>query len=177
MVTQAMLELIPVDKIKPNPWNLRLAWFGGIIDGEGSIGLCKTHKGKTKTGYIIVPQIQVSNRNKVLIDEVSSILKELGVKSAYCIHRRFENLKWSDEYQIHISKHADIIKLLETIRPFIISKTQQAETVLEFCKNRLGKHRVHVKGKFGQFVKTYDGSELVLYEKLIPLNKKGTRKT
>jgi signal recognition particle subunit SEC65 len=158
-------------------WNLRLAWFAGILDGEGSIGLSKnTPRKPTKTNYIIAPAIQVSNANFLLVKEVKTILKQLGVKSTHSAVRRFKNAKWADEYKINVTKHADVIKILQAVQPYLISKREQAAIVLAFCCNRVGKHRCHSKGNHGQFVQTYDGSELILYEKLRPLNKKGPQR-
>lgn len=159
-----------------NPTAIELAWLAGILDGEGSIGLAKCAAPKSSTGYIITPSIQVSNRDKKIIAEVSRIFELIEAKGSYCTHTRFENDKWADEFIIHDSKHMDIIKILEAVKQYLISKTAQADIVLAYCKSRLGKHQKRTVDSKGKFVKTYDGSELKFYEKIRPLNKKGKRR-
>lgn len=151
-----------------------LAWFAGIIDGEGSIGIGRSSPSKYN-GVIYVAQVQLVNCEKKLMDHAEKILNDMGLSKRICTSHRERNGYIGVEYYLNIQRQADVKLVLETIYPYLISKKPQAEIVLEFVNERIAaKHRVVAHG--GKYQKTYTGNEDRYVERLKPLNKHRPRK-
>lgn len=164
--------LLPLNRIDP-PSLMELIWLAAAIDFDGAIGMSK-NKAKTSTGYIMAPQVQFTNTDPKLVDKIRVIYVKIGVDRKPTPYTP-SNEKWATQYHFCTQNHEEIIKILEAVEPFLISKKRQAQIVLDYCKSRSGK-RGKKDPKTGKFTKTYDGSELIYYGLLEKLNKKGVRR-
>jgi len=116
--------------------NEDLAWFAGIIDGEGCIGLyrrtskIKLKNGSTKNLICPGPYLTVTNTNHKLIEKCRTILTSLGVKYYFMIGNKNENRKFAK--RIRVTSYSEIKKTLLAIKPYIIGKIEQVEILLQF---------------------------------------------
>ena len=112
---------------------LKLAWFSGVLDGEGSFMIIRNFRnGKPRYGY----RISLANTNQLIINESKEILDFLDIK--YCNYiqdRRDNGLKRKMTYLIHITNRNGIIKLLKFVIPYLIGKRKQAELLDDFLKD------------------------------------------
>ena len=122
--------------------NERLAWVAGIIDGEGSIMITRSCARDSRRYYY--PQLKIVNCNTKMIREVVKILE---------LPRRITKIKKAKIYhkQAYIISYAanDAIKILKTVRPYLIAKQRQADVCLNLWRvNRM------VLERFGKLAKT-----------------------
>lgn len=136
---------------------IELGYIAGILDGEGSIHICRSH------GYFL-PRVGISNTYKPLI---AWLKRKIGCdyihvfKYGYNTHKR-------PCYYLSFENRQKITALLKTLLPYLIVKRRHAEIMLEYLSLRQqnlskGQNRV------------YTEQELALYFKLKKLNRRGNK--
>ncbi len=101
--------------------NERLAYFAGIIDGEGSIGIYSHNKA---TGYYY-PKLAVVMNNKELIDSLHEFF-EMGTVVRDQGGRNYPMWRW------RVTGGKQLAKVLTGVLPFLIDKHAQAKLILDF---------------------------------------------
>lgn len=102
------------------------AWLAGIIDGEGCISLFK------RSTYF-VPSVKVANTNEKLINKCKEILSAANVE--YCIRYsdRGERKNAKPAWELVMESRPRVVAVLELIYPYLVSKKEQANLVLDWC--------------------------------------------
>lgn len=108
---------------------LQAAYFAGLVDGEGYIGLMKMRKGnKTKWGYkrdhAYIPTIKIAMIDKPIIEYLKDSFggsfetrKARGnARESYC---------WT-------ARKAQVYKILESLYPYLRVKKEHAKLILQF---------------------------------------------
>lgn len=108
-----------------------LAYFAGIIDGEGSISLTKHKSPKCWRGWIINPRLIIANSSIELINYSKKLLNNLGIAYSIYVDKRV-NLKAKDSFKLNIARQHNVHKLLKLILPMLIIKKKQAELLIEW---------------------------------------------
>ncbi len=112
------------------------AYVAGIIDGEGTIFIART---KTPKHFRLTVRVSVQMTHKPtiqwLFDKVGGCLYDAthlrrGGKWANKPHHKHI---W--EWRVHSLPLA--ARLMRTIMPYLITKREQAEVLLEFCDQRI----------------------------------------
>lgn len=135
------------------------AYIAGIVDGEGSIGLYEqTQKRKDYEKTSLRPTVQIAMTDK---ETVGYVGRTAGSGSKSYKYTKSDN--WKEQEKFAIQAQNDIIDFLEQIRPYLITKKDQAELMLEYCRNR-DPH------------KPYSEREYEIKEKLSELNSRGPEK-
>lgn len=117
----------------------KLAWLGGIIDGEGCLAI---YYRRTDTmGY--AGRISISNTSKTMIDVCGKFLEDNNLP----YHIRSVGLPPSATngkvkskrpiWCLHIDGIRRVNKVLCILTPYIIAKHDQAILLHDFCKYRL----------------------------------------
>lgn len=110
----------------------RLAFLGGLLEGEGTITIQKSNLRKNGR-HNLLPVVQIANSNEVLIDFVVSLLTGLDV-GPYVYWRKHG--EFAKSATVHVGGYRRCGKLLSMVMPFLVSKKQQAEIVLAMCVRR-----------------------------------------
>lgn len=98
------------------------SYLAGIIDGEGSISLCRS--GARDSEAYIYPLLRVANTKKVLIDWITRRLN-FG-------HRLYVsklNIGCNDCYHWGVAS-SEAFTVIELVRPYLVIKAMQADVVL-----------------------------------------------
>jgi len=124
---------IPKDKTK-------LAYFAGLVDGEGYISLCKQSDGKYLTPYLAI-----TNTSENLMEW----LEKNFAKHHYKIHVKRQTTlpsgkKITQKHELVwlTNRTTDVYVLLKAILPFLVIKRKQAEKVLEVLEKRIKRARI-----------------------------------
>lgn len=112
---------------------IRLAWLGGIIDGEGMVTVIRRKKGSRK-GFI--PRVSIVNTDERIISEVVSILKELRL-AHYTQTKAGTKAGWKTKWEVQFNGHIRCAAALPHLIPYLVSKREKAEALLELCERRL----------------------------------------
>jgi len=140
---------------------VELAWLAGVIDSDGCIGL---YQYKPSHGYNTIvtrPSVTIVNTNELMIRTVENIAQRLNI-SYYCnIKKWSESTNWKDCYSIAFQNKESALKILEESKNYLVIKKEQADIVIEFCKNKKNKHNKKTK------------LDDKLYKRIRILNKKG----
>lgn len=147
----------------------RLSWLAGIIDGEGSI-IINRRSTKYKNGFVYACCVFVGNTDKRMIDLVSSVLGEIGVKACPTIYQS-KTKCWNVMYNITVSKRSEIVRLLQHIYPYLITKRDRANLMLRWCNSRLEQEKKSPNHR--DMVWTTEDEEVFL--KMKELNKRGKK--
>jgi hypothetical protein len=99
------------------------AYLAGIMDGEGSITLVRSHAPRTRGRYVY-PLVRIANTDRAIIDWVVRVVP-LGAYS----YRSAMNERCKDVHHIGWASN-DAIAVLREILPFLVAKRNQAEIVL-----------------------------------------------
>lgn len=129
-----------------------LIWLAGIIDGEGYLGMI-WHKREYGSHFQIQPQIIIGLTDKKAIEIIDKIFPAT-------LYEREEKGNQKKSWVYQLRKREKILELLRIIKPYLRIKIQQADLLIEFCKNRK-----HHKG--------YSEREKEIYNQLRILNKRG----
>jgi hypothetical protein len=146
----------------------KLAWLAGIIDGEGSIGINR-RKSTTEHGYAYAATVTIGNTDKNMIDNVASIYEEMGIRACPTISK-FRLPSWKQMNNIYVSRREEILKLLETIHPYLVTKKERAFLAIEWCKRRLDNERLQPNHNQIQFSEIDDQ----VWDEMKSLNRRGS---
>jgi hypothetical protein len=146
------------------------SWFGGIVDGEGSIFASKiTCSSKRypqyKTDKVHIRLgLKIEMADERTINRCIEILRDLGVTALMSTKTRRAHYVRS-YYSVKVAAQTQLKHLLPILIPYLFTKRQQAETMLQYLTER-------EKGSF-----TYTPYELKLVEKMRSLNKLSSETT
>ena len=142
------------------------AWLAGLIEGEGTISLSRSNKivnGRPSHPYIVCT-FQVVNTNMVLLEKASDIFESIcGFRGHLTVTNHADNCKTG--YRVTIDAQKKLLVILPKIIPYLVSKREQAELVLAFCKRR---NQRFVK-KWYQFAEI----DIAAWERCKELNRRG----
>ena len=131
---------------------VRLSWLAGILDGEGTISFAsKFSKSSRQKNYHFRPELKVDNTDQVMLDEIMSILDEVG--AAYYVRDTGKspskrNPNWKKSTRIIIEGLKRLRSFLPIISPYLINKKPQADLLMEYIESRLtGPHKGPVTEK------------------------------
>lgn len=105
-----------------------LAYTGGIIDGEGYIGIRRVKTKNSQRGFLLCLKVHVTNTNSMLV----KWLQSLYGGSVYC-HPHIGNRK--DDWQWCVQT-AQALKFLKLIIPYLKIKKRQATIAIPFGLRR-----------------------------------------
>lgn len=116
----------------------QLAWLAGILDGEGSLEIGWTNqynKDKTRVpSKMMYCRIKVGNNDVFMIREISRIFKGIGVGFSFRTTKRKDRQYWTLE--IKTQGKGNCKKVLYAVHPYLITKIQQADKMLEIIAYR-----------------------------------------
>lgn len=110
-----------------------LSWLGGIVDGEGCVGI--RHN---TMQHQFSPRFNVTNTNMKIINETVSIIRKIGV-NPYIREKKPSGYGLNTKipcYQVCVDTLSGARLVLEALEPFIIGKGNQVKYLLEFCISR-----------------------------------------
>ena len=151
-MSEAHRELKPSDwgagfKQGNIPWN-KAAWknayFAGLIDGEGSLGIVIGSKTNSKVYRKVVCRVQMVDGLGVLEEG-----QKIWGGWIYKRERSKKNVKWQDSYDWSL-QNGNVDKFLKDILPYLRIKKRQAEIVLEY-RSLQRKKRTIASGGTGLF--------------------------
>ena len=107
---------------------IKLAYFAGIIDGEGHIG-CQIYSGKRRP----VLQLQMTCKKTVSMfaDYFGMTMRELNSPS----HQRGYARGYKQIYHTRCECHY-AYAVVKKLRPYLVTKTDAADEVLAYYENR-----------------------------------------
>ena len=114
--------------------SLKLAWLGGIIDGEGSISLRK--KSKKNGKFLLYPSVTVVNTDLKIIDELKNIYNTNNF--AYWVTEWEGTKRWRKRYQLEVAGVKRLSRFLPILNKYLVGKYEQSELLLQWCLYRLG---------------------------------------
>ena len=146
-----------------------LAWLGGLIDGEGTIGLHRANAKNWPRPYLC-PHLQIANTDIRLLRKAAEIIEGVTGKPSHKLvvtnkHRGERN--WKVGYRLAVTTKWEIALLLVALRPYLVGKTEQADVVHEFCIRRHGRE---TPGRRGYSDLDIDEA---LYLRCLALNRRG----
>lgn len=132
-----------LEKVTPE----ELAWFGGIVDGEGSVSVQATIR--NNGNLVLVPFVTVVNSDQGIIDKIDDILNRMDIKHYWYQRKPVKNKKTNDNPEpstvmirelpsnLRIEKMNRVKAVLNAIQPYLFGvKKKKAEYVLNFIKSR-----------------------------------------
>ena len=108
----------------------KLAWLGGLIDGEGHIG-GGLHKNQ---GYRVY--VTITNSCPFTIRNISEIYNILNIKYCFCLARYNNPTNYKDVITVSVQGHGSVKKLLEVVFPYLVAKSNQAKIVIDYITFR-----------------------------------------
>ena len=122
--------------------NVDLAWFAGIIDGEGCFCIFTNHRGNGAILPSISANLTITNSNCLLLNRCREILDALGIKYLYQDpkngHQRGRRVM-----RVKIQNYSSLRRLIELTLPYFVGKAEQAKLVLEFASLAGQKGKLH----------------------------------
>lgn len=119
----------------------KLAYLGGMIDGDGSIQIRKHPIRKARKSHEYQLVVTVANTDRRLLDW----LKE---NFGGGIHTKKREENWSECYEWALQSPKAAYELLKNVKPYFVIKGEQAEVAIEFFettkRNRVSGGRVPV---------------------------------
>lgn len=112
------------------------AWLAGIVEGEGSFQLLK-HRVADGIKRFVRPGISVMNTNPHMVRKISKIWNKAGIKFYYSLK------KTKNFFAVGIFTVGDgnTKKAILLIRPFLQSKQDQADLLMEYIFWRQDKRK------------------------------------
>jgi hypothetical protein len=107
-----------------------IGWLAGIIDGEGHIGIHqKVTRGKSRDWYGYTPVVVVAMHSQSVCDCALAIsgVGKVKLLSPAGKRYRFDHWHWR-------CRSADAVSVLQSVRPFLVEKAEQADLVLEAAR-------------------------------------------
>lgn len=132
------------------------SWLAGIWDGEGSIGF--THVRRKRGKDYFCPLVSIGNTSREMMEEILRIMGKIGINPHITFQER-KSKKHSPCWKFMIRRHEQIRNFLPTIIPFLITKKELAELLVEYTtirKNTLESGRkIQERDSKGRIVSGY----------------------
>jgi len=110
-----------------------LAWLAGIIDGEGCIVAYWKNQSKNGT-YRLEVGVSIINTDVLMIKEISRICAKNRIGFAYALNNPKPPRRKAMQIVIHGQGRTK--KLLNAVMPYLITKKEQAEILLDLIHYR-----------------------------------------
>ena len=127
-----------MDNQQPKASDIEKAWLAGFIDGEGSLMMGK-RKDLTPHGFVrkkeVLPKLALSNTNIETLDYLVSLLNRLGLPYNI-VWREWKNPKYKKAWDLRVTGLSRMRKWLLIIKPYLITKSRQAELLWEWIESR-----------------------------------------
>ena len=121
----------------------QLAYFAGLFDGEGTVGVYATSNGKNDKVYWSA-KVAVTCTYRPAVEDFSRVF-QVGQLSS---DKRTKNhLGAKPLWRWQITNKADIAYFLSSVLPFLREKREQAEIVIAYCGGRIDGEEVANKLK------------------------------
>ena len=114
---------------KPISRKDRICWLAGIIDGEGCIAVYLDES--AKHGKTLDMRVKVVNTCMKMIRQISEILVENHIGFYYAT-----NGNACPALEIAASGQGRVEALLKLVRPYLVTKAEQADAVIELIRYR-----------------------------------------
>jgi hypothetical protein len=114
---------------------VNLAWFAGLVEGEGNISLVQG------ASHRIMPRFGIINTDYRLIDASCAVLTENNIGHYITLRKGGcdNNPKHRDAKVVTVAGHKRMAKLLPILIPYLRGKKREvAEVVKEYVEYRLG---------------------------------------
>jgi len=128
------------------------AYIAGVIDCDGAIMMTVNWKKYPR----IVPEVVISTSDEEYARKLAEAVE------GYVSKRRQPNGHLI--YRVQVSNQRRVMKLLQSVMPYLILKRREAEIVCEFCRSRQQHRRM-----------PYTFHEKQLVKRLFELHHKGPR--
>lgn len=149
---------------------LRLAWFAGVVDGEGSLQFRIGRKGR-HANIGLMFGMRVYNTDKAMIVEIARILDLLNTRYHIRAHRP-ANPNARDAWWIEITGRRNLEPVLRALKPYLVTKRPHVELMFLALRRR----RQLRPPRAGSHEHIYNDAELVRYaESMTTLNHRGRR--
>jgi hypothetical protein len=112
------------------------------IAWEGHIGFHRIRNKKAKNGYLIGPNIGISNTNEELLKNFRDMV---GMGRIYRSSKQKGKRSTVFQWRIWNQEHAE--EFLSAILPFLPAKKDRAEAVLDFVRSRRLNGNHHTRGR------------------------------
>lgn len=109
------------------------AWMAGFFDGEGSVGLYR--KFKEGVFYAVTTRINVSQTDRTVLDKFYGVF---GGALTLISRPDRKNSKHTQYWTWTCDSTASANLFLQTVRPFLVGKAEEADIVMEYIDNRYG---------------------------------------
>lgn len=104
------------------------AYFAGIVDGEGTIGLYRTKRSASTGGHRIMPMLAASNTNFLLLEWLRNACGN-GILSLQCKNQPHQKNGYCIRFTSNQIRH-----ILPQILPYLVIKAEQARLMLQFLE-------------------------------------------
>lgn len=131
-----------------------IAWLAGFIDGEGCFDF-QTSYSKRLIHTRLVPRFRVSNTDVKTLGVVTCIMEAMPI-GHHVVWRSPQNVKWRRSWSVEITGIKRMRNLLIMLTPYLNTKQEQAEAMLDFINSRLQGHPKDI----------YKESEITLINKI-----------
>lgn len=115
----------------------KLIWLAGFIDGEGCIGIQKASNNVKYSKYL--PQIGIVNTCFKTIEHIHEILNDLDI-GHHIYARKVKSYKHLPQKELRFRGFKRCRKFLPLIIPFLVTKKEQAEVMMEYFTYRDKRH-------------------------------------
>lgn len=112
-----------------------LAWLAGILEGEGHIVLFYLNN-KTRIGA----NLGVTNSDARMIKRVSEIFSAMNITYYYTLKSPSKRNSKRFVLTITVAGFTSCRRLSNAVMPYLVSKKDQAMTMVEYCNYRLALH-------------------------------------
>lgn len=142
-----------------------LGWLVGALESEGTIGIHRANK----SGSYYKPIVKIFNTDMIFIERTCEYCKvfEIGhyVHKSTSIQRE---KKYKPVYSVTVGGYMRLLKFLNLVRPYVRSKKEHVETILQIINSRLATPMTgQNRGR------EFSANEMILIEKMRMLNLRG----
>lgn len=157
------------------PRDVDLAWLAGLWDGEGSVGVAKSHS----TGrLILIPQVQIHMTHQPTIERAVELLKGMGIHAiSYMAQEKQSHHR--DSYHVAFRRTLLVKLAAEMLMPYAVTKLPQWKLAHEICVLRIERQGITSTGNLRRgggpgWAKPYTERELALVQQLCEMNTRPT---
>ncbi len=116
-----------------------IAWFAGILDGEGTVGFnVSTEKRKGKGKKQFLPWVQIVNTNWLMLEKCKTVCDSVGIGYNVCFPKKPKGNR-KPHWLFCLAGAKRVGALLPLVIPYLTDKKMCAENVMAFIRSRKGK--------------------------------------
>lgn len=115
-----------------------IGWLAGLIEGEGCVNIARETRQKGyRRGLHYRGYITLTNTSASLLERAADVIEAITERRPKVNSWLKPTDRWKRRHTIYLASHWEVRAVLSAVRPYLVSKAQQADSLASFMQRHM----------------------------------------